>query len=194
MQGKPAVAVRAFLPRTQNAWVVRGPGGRGCSHAAHSCGRIFRSGLSPASRRFSLIACAPNMPGSTSLRIPTGSRPSSRISICTCWPRERTTKLTKNWARTSRKSTGVRGVSFAVWAPNAQRVSVVGNFNQWDGRQHPMRVRGATGVWEIFIPGLREGEVYKFEIKGRHQELPGIENRSLWFLLGAAPQDRLDCL
>ena len=70
---------------------------------------------------------------------------------------------------------GVRGVSFAVWAPNAQRVSVVGNFNHWDGRQHPLRVRGATGVWEIFIPGLREGELYKFEIKGRYKQLPGVE-------------------
>jgi 1,4-alpha-glucan branching enzyme len=61
---------------------------------------------------------------------------------------------------------GVRGVAFAVWAPNAQRVSVVGNFNNWDGRRHPMRVRGSSGVWELFVPGLVEGEVYKYEIKG----------------------------
>ena len=65
---------------------------------------------------------------------------------------------------------GVRGVAFAVWAPNAQRVSVVGNFNNWDGRRHPLRVRGARGIWEMFIPGLREGEFYKYEIKGRHNE------------------------
>ena len=48
----------------------------------------------------------------------------------------------------------VDGVRFAVWAPSAERVSVVGNFNQWDGRRHMMRVRGASGVWELFIPGL----------------------------------------
>ena len=60
---------------------------------------------------------------------------------------------------------GVSGVSFAVWAPNAQRVSVVGNFNHWDGRAHPMRVRGGSGVWELFVPELCEGEVYKFEIR-----------------------------
>jgi 1,4-alpha-glucan branching enzyme len=54
-----------------------------------------------------------------------------------------------------------------VWAPNAQRVSVVGNFNYWDGRVDAMRPRGSTGIWEIFIPGLREGEVYKFEILSR---------------------------
>ncbi|MGD0658471.1 MAG: 1,4-alpha-glucan branching protein GlgB [Syntrophorhabdales bacterium] len=62
---------------------------------------------------------------------------------------------------------GTDGVLFAVWAPNAIRVSVVGDFNLWDGRRHMMRVRGATGIWEIFIPGLREGTRYKFEIKSR---------------------------
>jgi 1,4-alpha-glucan branching enzyme len=60
---------------------------------------------------------------------------------------------------------GVQGVHFAVWAPNAQRVSVVGDFNIWDGRRNPMRRRGATGVWEIFIPGLKEGSGYKYEIR-----------------------------
>lgn len=59
---------------------------------------------------------------------------------------------------------GVDGVHFAVWAPNARRVSVVGEFNAWNGTAHPMRERGATGVWEIFLPGLREGAVYKYEI------------------------------
>ena len=61
---------------------------------------------------------------------------------------------------------GVAGVHFAVWAPNAERVSVVGDFNIWDGRRHPMRRRGPTGVWEIFVPGLGESATYKYEIKG----------------------------
>ncbi len=59
---------------------------------------------------------------------------------------------------------GVPGVAFAVWAPNAARVSVVGNFNHWDGRYHPMRPLGASGVWELFVPGLGEGELYKYEL------------------------------
>ena len=63
-----------------------------------------------------------------------------------------------------REVAGVRGVHFGVWAPNARRVSVVGNFNLWDGRIHPMRHRGSSGIWELFIPGLDEGELYKFEI------------------------------
>ena len=60
---------------------------------------------------------------------------------------------------------GVAGVHFAVRAPNARRVSVVGDFNHWDGRRHPMRRRGSTGVWEIFLPGVAEGACYKFEIR-----------------------------
>lgn len=63
---------------------------------------------------------------------------------------------------------GVNGVRFAVWAPNAERVSVVGDFNQWDGRAHPMNSRGASGVWELFIPELPTGVLYKFEIRNRN--------------------------
>lgn len=59
---------------------------------------------------------------------------------------------------------GVAGTHFAVWAPNARRVSVIGNFNSWDGRRHVMRSRGTTGVWEIFVPRVGEGEHYKYEI------------------------------
>ncbi|OAI17619.1 glycogen-branching enzyme [Methylomonas lenta] len=63
---------------------------------------------------------------------------------------------------------GIDGVYFAVWAPNAERVSVIGDFNRWDGRNHPMRSLGGSGIWEIFIPGLTVGCVYKFEIRNHH--------------------------
>jgi 1,4-alpha-glucan branching enzyme len=66
---------------------------------------------------------------------------------------------------------GVAGVSFAVWAPNAKRVSVVGDFNGWDGRLHPMRKHPDAGIWEIFIPGLAPGHAYKYEILGAHGQL-----------------------
>ena len=67
---------------------------------------------------------------------------------------------------------GVDGVRFAVWAPNARRVSVVGHFNGWDGRRHPMRQRYPSGVWELFVPRLSAGEVYKYEILGHDGLLP----------------------
>ena len=66
-----------------------------------------------------------------------------------------------------REIDGLRGVQFAVWAPNAERVSVVGDFNAWDGRVHPMRSRGGSGIWELFLPDLGDGAVYKFEIRSR---------------------------
>ena len=64
----------------------------------------------------------------------------------------------------------IDGVSFAVWAPNAQRVSVIGDFNQWDGRCNPMRCLSNSGIWEIFIPGLEVGSVYKFEVLSKQND------------------------
>jgi 1,4-alpha-glucan branching enzyme len=72
---------------------------------------------------------------------------------------------------TPRTHEGVVGCSFAVWAPNAMRVSVVGDFNFWDGRRHPMRLRRECGVWEIFLPDVAEGARYKFELLSRDGEL-----------------------
>ena len=63
---------------------------------------------------------------------------------------------------------GIAGILYSVWAPNAERVSVVGDFNQWDGRCHPMRVRGNSGLWELFIPDQALNSLYKFEIRNRH--------------------------
>jgi len=67
---------------------------------------------------------------------------------------------------------GVAGVHFTIWAPNAMRVSVVGEFNHWDGRCHQMMGRGSTGLWELFIPDIPEGTLYKYEIRSRQVDLP----------------------
>ena len=70
---------------------------------------------------------------------------------------------------------GVTGVSFAVWAPSARRVSVVGDHNLWNGRAQPMRILGASGIWEIFVPGLAAGARYKYEIVGPHDTTPFLK-------------------
>jgi 1,4-alpha-glucan branching enzyme len=83
---------------------------------------------------------------------------------------------------------GVAGVSFAVWAPNARRVSVVGDFNQWDGRRHAMRLLGASGVWEIFLPGVGEGAHYKFEIENIHGRIT-LKADPFGFFFEVAPKN-----
>ena len=82
---------------------------------------------------------------------------------------------------------GMDGVSFAVWAPNAQSVSVVGDFNGWDGRCHPLRQPGANGFWEIFVPGVGLGALYKFQIHGPAGNLLPLKADPFAFRCEAAP-------
>ncbi len=87
-----------------------------------------------------------------------------------------------------REIDGVRGTSFGVWAPNAQRVSVVGPFNHWDGRYHPMRPLGASGVWELFVPGLGEGCLYKFELRDAYGQVV-VKTDPYGFFVEPAPKN-----
>jgi 1,4-alpha-glucan branching enzyme len=82
---------------------------------------------------------------------------------------------------------GVSGVTFAVWAPNAHRVSVVGPFNHWDGRCHPMQQYAMNGIWELFIPHLVPGELYKFEIKSNEGKLMPLKADPFAFRCEAPP-------
>ena len=82
---------------------------------------------------------------------------------------------------------GVAGVVFAVFAPNAKRVSVVGDFNNWDGRRHAMRVRG-NGFWEIFVPAVAAGDKYKFEILGADGKLLPLKSDPVAFAAELRPQ------
>ena len=83
---------------------------------------------------------------------------------------------------------GVQGVSFAVWAPNAKRVSVVGTFNGWDGRRHMMRPRGSSGIWELFVPGLREWDIYKYELIGAQGRLMPLKSDPFGFAFEMRPK------
>ena len=87
-----------------------------------------------------------------------------------------------------REVDGIQGASFAVWAPNAQRVSVVGDFNHWDGRYHPMRRIGSSGVWEIFVPGLESGIKYKYEI-GNSSGVPQLKTDPYGTFFEAPPHN-----
>ncbi len=79
-------------------------------------------------------------------------------------------KLYEDLGAHVREIDGVTGTVFAVWAPNAKRVSVVGGFNNWDGRYHQMRMLGHSGIWELFLPGITQGTIYKYEIKKYDQD------------------------
>ncbi|MBR6412895.1 MAG: 1,4-alpha-glucan branching protein GlgB [Alphaproteobacteria bacterium] len=83
---------------------------------------------------------------------------------------------------------GVEGVSFAVWAPNAKRVSVVGLFNDWDGRRHMMRPRGSSGIWELFIPGMKEWDIYKYELIGAQGRLMPLKSDPFGFAFEMRPK------
>ncbi len=87
-----------------------------------------------------------------------------------------------------RELDGVPGASFAVWAPHAQRVSVVGDFNGWDGRRHLMRRLGASGIWEIFVPGVRHGAHYKYEIRDVHGAM-SLKTDPYGFFFETAPKN-----
>ena len=84
----------------------------------------------------------------------------------------------------SREIEGVAGTMFVVWAPDAKRVSVVGNFNHWDGRRHVMRKHPASGLWDIFIPGLGEDELYKYEIRAANGALLPLKADPYGFATG----------
>ncbi len=97
-------------------------------------------------------------------------RPSA-ISICIYGPRASTSACMTSSGAHLREMRGAHGVAFAVWAPNARGVSVIGDFNGWDGRLHMMRTLGSSGVWEIFVPEVGEGTKYKYEIRTRDGDL-----------------------
>ncbi|MGA2867425.1 MAG: 1,4-alpha-glucan branching protein GlgB [Verrucomicrobiota bacterium] len=82
---------------------------------------------------------------------------------------------------------GVAGASFALWAPNAQRLSVVGDFNHWNGRSHQMRLLGSSGVWELFIPGVAEGALYQYEIRDAHGHI-GLKTDPCGFFFEQPPK------
>ncbi|MEC8781915.1 MAG: 1,4-alpha-glucan branching protein GlgB [Planctomycetota bacterium] len=166
-QGERAVAVRAYLPDADQAWVVDGEPGQ-----SRPMRRIHPSGL--------FEAICPIHENSDSfqyqLRFDQSNGDSMTLHDPYAYPsmltdedfhrlvEGRHLKLYEKLGAQIRTVNGVRGVNFAVWAPNARSVSVIGDFNQWDALRHPMRKHASIGVWELFVPALEPGTRYKYRV------------------------------
>ena len=167
--GRRALAVRAFLPDSTQAWVL--------DEAHDSPPRPMRR-IHPAGV-FEAICPAPESDGRPRYMIRVADQSGKKTTMHdpysfphllsdydlhllnegTHW------QVYSKMGAQMRTIDGVEGINFAVWAPNATSVSLVGDFNAWDGRRHPMRKHIPSGFWELFVPNLEEGTVYKYQVR-----------------------------
>ncbi len=164
--GQRLTSVRAFLPHSQQAWII---------DKADSQTRPMRR-IHPAGLYEALCPLRSEPCGSYEIRV-LGDQGEQTMHDPYAYPpllSELDLHLLgegKHWQSYNvlgaqlREVDGVSGVNFAVWAPNAEGASVVGDFNKWDGRIHAMRKRGTSGIWELFVPELTEGTIYKYHLK-----------------------------
>jgi len=166
--GEMAWSVRAFLPQSRQAWLVD-PRDR----SSRPMRRIHPAGLfeavcpwlETASAAGYLLRVADDSSESSLLRDPYAFPGSLSDLDAHLLGEGRHWEAYNRLGAQLRQCQGVAGVNFAVWAPNATSVAVVGDFNRWDGRCHLMQQRTASGIWELFVPGLRAGEKYKFRVR-----------------------------
>jgi 1,4-alpha-glucan branching enzyme len=191
IDGKPAVAIRTFQPQALSVSVIRA--GRECTMEHIHPDGLFEAVFPGEPEFFSyrLLITLHGTDGSTPLRyeIDDPYRYSPVITDFDLHLFNEGThlRLYEKLGAQMIEHEGTRGVAFAVWAPNAERVSVIGSFNQWDGRRHPMRPRGTSGVWEIFVPGLQQGDLYRFEIKTRYQGYMAVKSDPFAFATELRP-------
>ena len=172
--GRRALAVRAFLPESTKAWVV---------DEAHAWTRPMKR-IHPAGMFEAICPLNEDSRRDTYMLRTTDQRGQQKT---THDPYAFEPLLTgfdlhllgegRHWNSYSRMGAqlrtvdGIEGVNFAVWAPNANGVSLIGDFNSWDGRRHPMRKHIPAGIWELFVPGLKEGTIYKYRVKNGASEV-----------------------
>ena len=157
--------VRAFVPGAESVEAIARDGERSRTLARPASRRLLRGAARDPRPLPAARPGAATTPGRSTTRTPTArcSAPWTTGSSL-----EGThARLFDRLGAHAIEHEGTAGVHFAVWAPNARRVSVVGDFNAWDGRRHVMRRRVDIGVWEIFVPGLGNGTLYKYEIRRR---------------------------
>lgn len=185
--GHRGIAVRIFVPGTLEAWVLDG-------EVAHPMRRLHNEGF------FEVVLPKRSLPCAYHLRLRSVigqtyeiADPFAFRSVFSDYDLHLLGEGThyRNFERLGahvREIDGTSGVSFAVWAPNARRVSVVGDFNHWDGRSHPMRLHPGVGIWDIFIPGLLAGELYKFELLGADGQLLPLKADPYGFAFETRPK------
>jgi 1,4-alpha-glucan branching enzyme len=165
------VVVRTFQPHASHVWVIDSASGEVVAELERVHPAGFFAGRTGRSERFRYRLRRDAAGRTVEFEDPYRFPPVLGELDLYLWAEGRHLRAYEKLGAHAREIEGVAGVAFAVWAPNARRVSVVGPFNNWDGRCHPMRRRVEGGVWEIFIPGLAPGEIYKYEIKGAAGEL-----------------------
>jgi len=158
------VVVRTFRPDAERVTVLPDFGGR--VPAAHRRGGVFEARLNNRSDLFGYLIEVRYPGGATfTLRDPYSFPPTLGELDSHLAAEGRHERLWERLGAHPAHHRGTYGTSFAVWAPTARSVSVVGDFNSWDGRLHPMRALGSTGIWELFVPEVGPGTRYKFEVR-----------------------------
>ena len=178
LDGQRAISVRAWLPTAEQAWILPPHQGEGAlAQASQPMRRIHPAGL------YEAVLPTSGFHRGYQLRIAgehgqviTTHDPYAFDYYLTDFDRYligegRHYNAYEKLGAQLRTVDGVSGVNFAVWAPNAQSVALVADFNGWDGRKHLMRKQIPSGIWELFVPGLKEGEKYKYRVRGEHGEL-----------------------
>lgn len=164
----PATVVRALLPGARNVWVVDGTNKTSTLMKRRDPRGFWEAVLGETRERFPYSYLVEWDDGTQVEMLDPYSFPSVLSDLDLHLLAEgRDLQLYRKLGAHPDTIDGAAGVRFAVWAPNAQRVSVVGDFNHWDGRRHPMRLHPGAGIWDLFLPGLEVGSLYKYEIKPR---------------------------
>lgn len=172
--GRKMLAIRAYLPHGAQAWVVDGPHGEEIlrpMRRIHPAG-VFEALCLPSNGNGCLhyqLCVADESGNTTTMHDPYRFPPLLTGYDLHLLNEGRHYRAYEKLGAQLRTIDGVDGVNFAVWAPNATSVSVIGDFNGWDGRRHPMRKHSSAGFWELFIPGLGEGTLYKYQIRHHDQ-------------------------
>jgi 1,4-alpha-glucan branching enzyme len=171
-QTAEGLEVRALLPDASDVWVIETNTGRKCAQLTCLDSRGFFCGVIPRRKNLFGYQLAVTWHGQQNL-IDDAYRFGPLLAEMDAWLLGEGTHMRPYETLGAHGTTidGVHGTRFAVWAPNARRVSVVGEFNFWDGRRHPMRFRRELGVWELFVPGAVNGQLYKYEIVAASGEM-----------------------